>query len=332
MGHRYLITGTAGFIGFHLAKALLEEGELVIGVDNLNSYYAVALKQARHTILKGYPNFTAVETDLCHRSAVDSLFQKHQPSVVCHLAAQAGVRYSLTNPFTYLQSNLDGFVNIIEMTHRHNISRFVYASSSSVYGNIKEVPYREEQRIDTPLSFYAATKCANELLAYTYSHLYQMQTIGLRIFTAYGPWGRPDMAVWKFCDAISQQQPISIYNFGNNFRDFTYVADIVSGIIAALDKPNLDVYEIFNLGNNHPESVLTVVETLEQLLQSKAQIQLLPPQPGDMVTTAANIDKARTKLGYEPRTKIKEGLANFVSWFLAHPEIVEEVRKAGCLG
>lgn len=332
MGQRYLITGSAGFIGFHLAKTLLESGELVIGVDNFNSYYAPALKQERHAQLKKYTNFTPVEMDICHRSAVENLFQRHQPSAVCHLAAQAGVRYSLMHPFAYLQSNLDGFVHVLEMAHRYHIPKFIYASSSSVYGNIKEMPYREEQRVDTPINFYAATKCANELIAYTYSHLYPIQTIGLRFFTVYGPWGRPDMAVWKFCDAIMQQQPITLYNYGNNQRDFTYITDIVAGIISALYADNLDNYEIFNLGNNHPESVLTLVKTFEQILQCSAKTQLLPSQLGDMQITCANIDKARKKLNYEPRVNIQEGLANFVSWFQNHSDLIAEVRKVECVG
>ncbi len=328
----YLVTGTAGFIGFHLAKTLLKSGENVIGIDNFTPYYPVALKRARYDLLRQFPNFVATELDLCNFTALKSIFDQYQPTFVCHLAAQPGVRYSLTHPQSYVKSNLEAFVNILEMVAHHNISQFVYASSSSVYGNIKEVPFHEEQRIDSPISLYAATKCSDELMSYTYTHLYGIKAIGLRFFTVYGPWGRPDMAIWKFCDSILQHKKIPIYNYGNNTRDFTFISDIVSGICAALHSKNLTNYEIFNLGNNRPENILSLIKILEEYLQIKAEIEMLPPQPGDMVTTFADIEKAKQKIGYLPTTSIQDGLKKFVDWFLQHPDLIAEVRKFPCLG
>ncbi len=332
MRYRYLITGTAGFIGFHVAQALLKDGNEVLGIDNLNPYYAPVLKQARHQVLSQYPNFQCKTSDLCDLDSLNSYFQTYQPTIVCHLAAQPGVRYSLKNPWIYVKNNLEAFVNVLEMAKQYHIQRLVYASSSSVYGNVTEIPYHEDQRIETPISLYASTKRSNELIAYTYTHIYGIQTIGLRFFTVYGPWGRPDMAIWKFCDAIVKQQIIPIYNYGKNFRDFTYVTDIVQGILSALHTPELANYEIFNLGNHQPENTLAILHLLEAELQMQGKIQLLPAQPGDMETTFANIDKAKAKLGFYPKTNIVQGIHSFVTWFQEHLTLAEEVRKIGCLG
>ena len=322
----YVITGTAGFIGFHLALSFLEEGHQVVGIDNFTPYYPVILKHKRHSILKEYSAFTEENLDLCNREGLERCFQKYQPETLCHLAAQPGIRYSLKNPFSYQKSNLEAFINILEMARKFSIKKFVYASSSSVYGNVKETPYHESQNVDTPISLYAATKRANELLAYTYQHLYSIQTIGLRFFTVYGPWGRPDMAIWNFTDSITTGKEIEVFNYGNNFRDFTYIDDIVAGIHSALTKDNLSSYEIFNLGNNHPENVMKLLALLEKETQCKAKVRMVPMQPGDMITTFADIEHAKQELDYHPKTSLEKGIASFVKWYKENHELVEEVR------
>lgn len=323
----FLVTGSAGFIGFYVAKALLEHGHTVIGVDNFNPYYAPELKEARSAMLVSSDRFTPVRMDLADRDPVDSLFQRFQPEIVCHLAAQAGVRYSLRNPYTYQQSNLEGFVNLIEAAHRNQIRRFVYASSSSVYGGNVKMPYAEDDPVNTPVSLYAATKRANELIAYTYTHLWNLQTIGLRFFTVYGPWGRPDMAYWSFLEAILHDEPIKVFNYGKNRRDFTAIEDVVSGVLAALTVDGLDAYEILNLGNNQPVELIDFIETLEELAGKEAIKEMVPPQPGDVVATYAAIDRAQKKLGFAPRTALKEGLKEFVQWYTNHPDLVQAVRN-----
>jgi UDP-glucuronate 4-epimerase len=310
----------------------LQEGHEVVGIDSFSPYYPPILKRARHEILKSYSGFREKESDLCDLKNIEEVFQTYNPEFVCHLAAQPGVRYSLINPWSYQKSNLEAFVNILELARKYKVKRIIYASSSSVYGNVKEVPYQEDQAVDTPISLYAATKRANELMAYTYTHLYGLQTIGLRFFTVYGPWGRPDMAIWRFTDAIACGEPIDVFNFGDTARDFTYIDDIVAGIKAALAIANLEQYEIINLGNHRPENVRKLIGLLEKALGHSANIRFVPRQPGDMITTFANIDKARQKLGYNPRTLLEEGIPQFVSWFQQHRELVSEVKRIGCLG
>jgi UDP-glucuronate 4-epimerase len=313
--HTFLVTGSAGFIGFHVARFLLRHGGRVVGVDNYNNYYSPALKRDRDRKLRGHENFVSVDADLIDLPAMERVFETHRPQKICHLAAQAGVRYSLLNPFSYQKSNLEGFLNIIELARRHRVERFVYASSSSVYGGLTELPFSESQRVDTPISLYAATKRANELMAYTYTHLFGLPTVGLRLFTVYGPWGRPDMALWRFTEAMLRGEPIQVFNYGNMERDFTYIDDAVQGIVAALMVPGLDPYEIFNLGNHRPEPLLKVIRLLEQELGLKAKKRLLPLQPGDVPATFADIERARTKLGFEPLTPIESGIPRFIQWY-----------------
>lgn len=310
-----LVTGTAGFIGYHVARALLEQGREVVGYDNLNPYYSVALKQARHQRLAAFQRFTAVEADLCRRERLEEVFRRHAPRLVCHLAAQAGVRYSLVNPHAYEESNLAGFLNVLEMCRHFRVERLVYASSSSVYGGQAKVPFSEEDRVDHPVSLYAATKKANELMACTYTHLYGLPTVGLRLFTVYGPWGRPDMAIWLFTEAIRAGRPIQVFGHGAMRRDFTYVDDAVRGILAALDTSGLAPYEIFNIGNNQPEQLLDLIAHLEALLGKAARKEMLPMQPGDVPATWADIGKAHRQLGFDPATPLLRGLERFVAWY-----------------
>lgn len=322
-----LVTGTAGFIGFFIAKTLLEKGQFVVGVDNFNEYYAPALKRERNAILTEYTAFIPVECDIADRDAVQRIFRDHRPRVVCHLAAQAGVRYSLRNPHAYQKSNLEGFVNLIEEARLLPVERFVYASSSSVYGGNTKMPYSEEDPVNTPVSLYAATKRANELIAYTYHHLWGLETVGLRFFTVYGPWGRPDMAYWSFLENILHGVPIKVFNFGRNRRDFTYIDDIVAGVEAALVSDRLNSFEIINLGNHRPVELMEFIGTLEDLAGKDALKEMVPPQPGDVVATYADIERARSKLGFEPRTTLREGLERFVSWYLDHANLAETVRR-----
>lgn len=321
-----LLTGSAGFIGFYVSKALLESGDKVIGVDNFNSYYAPELKRARTEILVGYNNFVPVEADLANRDAVKRCFEEYSPELVFHSAAQAGVRYSLTNPHTYQKSNLEGFINLIEEARLFSMNRFVYASSSSVYGGNTKMPYSEDDPVNNPVSLYAATKRSNELIAYTYTHLWKLQTVGLRFFTVYGPWGRPDMAYWSFLEAILNHEQIKVFNYGKNRRDFTYIDDIVVGVVAALKNDGLDPYEIINLGNNNPVELMDFIETLERFSASKAIMEMVPPQPGDVVATYADIRKAESKLGFHPTTDLAYGLEKFVKWYADNPALAKAVR------
>ena len=308
-----LVTGAAGFIGFHLSRRLLEKGESVVGVDNLNEYYDVSLKKARLEILKSFENFIFHKEDIQNLKALKDIFSQHRVDIICNLAAQAGVRHSLKDPFSYQRSNLEGFLNLLEIARRYKVINFVYASSSSVYGGNKKIPFRVDDRVDTPISLYAATKRANELIAHAYSHLYQIPCTGLRYFTVYGPWGRPDMALFLFTDAILKGKPIDVYNYGNMKRDFTYIDDIVEGTIAALERPA--PYEIFNLGNSNWEPLLKLIRILEEELGQEAEKNMMPMQPGDVMETAADIQKSRELLGFAPKTRLNEGVKRFVAWY-----------------
>lgn len=313
MPETILVTGAAGFIGFHVAKALLERDDTVVGYDNMNDYYDVKLKEDRLAQLDGNKNFTFYREDLADYDVLKKVFESHAIDRVCHMAAQAGVRYSLEHPFAYQKSNLEGFLNLIELAKDHKVKNFVYASSSSVYGGNEKKPFSVEDRVDHPVSLYAATKKSNELMAHVYSHLYDLPCTGLRLFTVYGPWGRPDMATFKFTRAIAAGDPIDVYNFGKMKRDFTYIDDIVAGIVSSIDKPF--PYEIFNLGNSNTVELEYFIECIEKELGKKAEKNLMPIQPGDVPETFADIDRSRELLSFDPKTNIEEGMTNFVDWF-----------------
>ena len=335
---KLLVTGAAGFIGFHTAKLLLQRGDEVVGLDNLNDYYDPHLKAARLGQLEGRENFRFIKADLTDGEAIDRLFRDGKFQRVVHLAAQAGVRYSIQNPHVYVQSNISGFLNVIEGCRHSGIEHLVYASTSSVYGANSRLPFSEEQNVDHPLSLYAATKKANELMAHSYSSLYGLPTTGLRFFTVYGPWGRPDMALFLFTKKILAGEPIDLFNQGHHQRDFTYVDDIARGVAAALDRPatadpNWDAmapapgsssapYKIYNIGNQHPVTLLRYIEVLEQCLGRKAQRNLLPNQPGDILDTWADVEALAHDVGYRPRTALEEGVKRFVEWYLGyyHPQ------------
>lgn len=328
---KILVTGTAGFIGSHLAHRLLDRGDEVIGVDNVNDYYDVNLKEARLARLLDKPGFTEVREDVANREAMEALFQKHKPERVVHLAAQAGVRYSLENPHAYIDANLVGFTNILEGCRHNDVKHLVYASSSSVYGANETMPFSVHDNVDHPLSLYAASKKANELMAHTYSHLYNMPTTGLRFFTVYGPWGRPDMALFIFTKKILAGEPIDVFNHGQHRRDFTYIDDIVEGVIRTLDhvaEPNpewsgaqpdpgtsMAPYRIYNIGSNNPVELSRFIEIIEERVGKKAQKNLLPLQPGDVPATYANVDDLINDVDYKPATPVEEGIANFVDWY-----------------
>jgi len=308
-----LVTGAAGFIGFHLSRKLLERGNQVIGVDNLNPYYDVTLKKARLERLKPLNGFFFYKEDIQNLSGLKEIFQKHSIDRVCNLAAQAGVRYSLKDPFSYQKSNLEGFLNLLELAREYEISNFVYASSSSVYGDNPKIPFSVDDRVDSPVSLYGATKKANELMAHAYSHLFGIPCTGLRFFTVYGPWGRPDMALFLFTDAILNDRPINVYNYGRMKRDFTYVDDVVEGTMAALEKPF--AYEVFNLGNSEPIELMDFIGIIEEELGREAQKNLMPLQPGDVLETSADIGKSKDMLGFSPKTPIREGIKKFLAWY-----------------
>ena len=322
-----LVTGTAGFIGFFVSQALLDQGYTVVGVDNLNPYYDVALKQARLDNLLRQDRFTFHKLDLADRVATSELFAHAPVQRVIHLAAQPGVRYSIENPHAYVDSNLVAFMNVLEGCRHLQVEHLVYASSSSVYGANRDLPFSTDQNVDRPVSLYAATKKANELMAYTYSHLYNFPITGLRFFTVYGPWGRPDMALFKFTKAIVEGKPIQIFNHGKMQRDFTYVDDIVDGVVRTLNHlPKVDPtsasstarHQVYNIGNHRPISLLTFVETLEKALGVKAQKQFLPMQPGDVPATYADITALSDAVGFQPRTPIEVGIPKFVDWYLGY--------------
>ena len=310
---KILVTGSAGFIGFHLSKSLLEDGHEVLGIDNLNDYYDPKLKYARLEIISKYPNFMFEKIDISHREPLTKVFKEFAPKKVVNLAAQAGVRYSLENPYAYMESNLVGFLNVIELCRHNEAEGLIYASSSSVYGSNKKIPFSVDDRVDNPISLYAATKKANELIAHSYSHLYGLHTTGLRFFTVYGPWGRPDMAMYIFADKISKGEPIKVFNNGKMKRDFTYIDDIVAGIRASIEK-NVQC-EVFNLGNHRSEELMHMIKLIEENVGKKAIIDFQPMQPGDVPKSFADIDKSKIHLGYEPKTNINKGINNFLDWF-----------------
>jgi len=309
------VTGSAGFIGAAVSHALLDAGHEVVGLDNFNDYYPVALKEARHERLEARSGYAGTRGDVADYPLLSSLFRQHGIDRVCHLAAQAGVRYSLKNPFAYEQSNLAGYLNVLECCRHHGAQRLVYASSSSVYGGNTKVPFSETDPVDHPVSFYAATKKANELMAHAYTHLYGFQTVGLRFFTVYGPWGRPDMAYWLFSEAMLDGRPIKVFNHGDMLRDFTYIDDIVQGVLAALFTDGLDDYEVINLGNNQPEKLMEMIRILGDALGVEPRMEMLPMQPGDVPVTFADISRAQARLGFRPTTALAEGLGRFVEWF-----------------
>ena len=331
---KFLITGTAGFIGFHLANSIIAKGDDVVGLDNINDYYDVGLKYARladagisredavsGTLVQSrkYGNYRFVKMDLEDGEGIMKLFREHKFDYVVHLAAQAGVRYSIDNPGVYIRSNVTGFFNILEACRHNPVSFLLYASSSSVYGNNEKVPFSEDDNVDRPISLYAATKKSNELMASTYRHLYGIPSAGLRFFTVYGPWGRPDMAIYKFTEAIMNNRPLTVYAEGKLMRDFTYVDDITGGIMAILGKQKESVPPaVMNIGNHNPVSVNNLVEELELCLGTKALIQYLPMQPGDVNATFADISRINAYCGFEPRTGLREGLKNFCDWYLGY--------------
>ena len=316
---KILITGFAGFIGFHAAREFLRRGWEVVGIDNFCNYYDVKLKRDRAAMLAKAQGFSARELDICDLDGLKKSFAEESPDVVLNLAAQPGVRYSITHPFVYQKTNLEGFLNILECCrHAAKVPKLVFASSSSVYGGNKKMPFEESDQVDTPISLYAATKKANELMAHTYSHLYKMQTIGLRFFTVYGSWYRPDMALSLFADAMLHDRPIKVFNNGDMLRDFTFVDDIVDGIVRVVEAGNLPLYDIFNIGNHKSEKLLDVIGTLADALRIKPKMEMLPMQPGDVYATYASIDKLNKAVGYEPKTTIKEGIPEFARWHLEY--------------
>lgn len=310
-----LITGSAGFIGFHLTKRLLESNYQVVGVDNLNDYYDPELKNNRTKILKDFKGFVFHHADINRFTDLELIFKNHSFDIVCHLAAQAGVPFSLKNPFIYEETNIRGTLNLLELMKKSKIDRLVYASSSSVYGGQNKMPYREETVVDRPVSLYAATKVATELLAHVYHRLYGFRTIGLRYFSAYGPWGRPDMALFIFTRAILNDQPIKVYHYGKMERDFTFIDDIVDGTVRALEKIDLFDDEIFNLGSARPVKLVEFIKIIEDVLGKKARRKYLPMRLGDVEKSFADITKAKKLLGYEPKVSINDGVKEFVKWY-----------------
>ena len=314
--YKVLVTGAAGFIGFHTAKALLNKGTKVIGIDNLSTYYDVSLKKARIAQLILDANFTFYHENINNFEALKKIFSQNHIDIICNLAAQAGVRYSIENPFVYQESNIKGFLNLLEMARKFPVYNFVYASSSSVYGNNTKLPFSVEDNVDTPISLYAATKRSDELMAFTYNHLYNIPLTGLRYFTVYGPWGRPDMALFIFTRAILNKKPIDIYNFGKMKRDFTYIDDIVDGTISSLNNPF--PYELFNLGNSKTVQLMDLITLIEKELGIEAKKNFLPLQPGDVPETYADIEKSKKMLGFNPKTSINIGIRNFIHWYRNH--------------
>ncbi len=329
-----LVTGVAGFIGYHLTQRLLAADHAVVGVDNLNDYYDVRLKESRLARLLGRPGFDFVKLDLANRAGTEALFQTNKFDRVVNLAAQVGVRYSLANPHAYINSNVVGFLNVLEGCRHSGVGHLLFASSSSVYGANTRLPFSEQDNVDHPVSLYAATKKSGELMAHTYAHLYRMPCTGLRLFTVYGPWGRPDMALFKFTQAIMEERPLDVYHYGYHKRDFTYIDDIVEGIVRLIDyipEPDLQwsghapnpatsnaPYRLYNIGNNQPVQLLYLIHLLEGVIGRKAKMNLLPIQPGDVPDTYANVDDLEQAVGFKPNTPIEEGVRKFVGWFLEY--------------
>ena len=329
--NKIIVTGSAGFIGFSLCIKLLERGDSIIGIDNHNDYYDPKIKDARLQRLVKYKNYKHHRLDLIDQSGLDKIFKDSSPNKVINLAAQAGVRYSMENPLAYINSNIVGFANILESCRQYKVKHLVYASTSSVYGANTKMPFSEHDSANHPLSVYAASKKSNELMAHTYSYLYQLPTTGLRFFTVYGPWGRPDMALFKFTKAILDKKPIDVFNHGKHTRDFTYIDDIVEGMIKSLDNPaiinpnwNSDQpdpatskapWRIYNIGNNKPVHLMDYLDALQKTLGKKAKINFLPLQPGDVLDTYANVDNLRMKFNYKPSTSVIKGVKNFVQWY-----------------
>lgn len=334
---KVLVTGAAGFIGSALTLRLLERGDTVIGIDNHNNYYDPALKEARLSRHAHHPNYTHLRIDLADRKAIETAFVDHKPQCVVNLAAQAGVRYSIENPLAYINSNIVGFAHVLEGCRHNGVEHLVYASSSSVYGANTTMPFSVHHNVDHPLSLYAASKKSNELMAHTYSHLYNLPTTGLRFFTVYGPWGRPDMALFKFTKAILAGEKIPVFNYGKHRRDFTYIDDIVEGVIRVLDQParpkpnwsgakpdagsSMAPWSVYNIGNNRPVELMDYIAALEMALGKKAEIEMLPLQPGDLPETWANIDDLLEHFNYQPRVSFEQGLANFSRWYLEYYKI-----------
>lgn len=337
MPDKFLVTGAAGFIGFHTSRRLLEEGHEVVGLDNLNDYYSVELKQDRLAILQKYDRFEFAKGDLADKELVEKVFAREKPEVVINLAAQAGVRYSLKNPHTYVDSNLVGFVNILEGCRHNDVQHLIFASSSSVYGANEKVPYETSDNVDHPVSLYAATKKSNELLAHSYSHLYDLPTTGLRFFTVYGPWGRPDMALFIFVRKMLNDEPIEVFNYGDMKRDFTYVDDVVEGIYKLCFQPaepdeNWDgedpnpgtskaPYRIYNIGNNSPVELMDFIECIEEELEMEADKEFKPMQPGDVKITYADVEDLIEDIGYAPDTPLEEGVKKFIEWYRDYYEV-----------
>jgi len=334
---KVLVTGTAGFIGNTLALKLLARGDEVIGIDNLNDYYDVSLKEARLARVKDHANFTEAKISIEDKEAMEAVFKEHKPQRVVNLAAQAGVRYSLINPYSYIDSNIMGFTNILEGCRHNGVEHLVYASSSSVYGANETMPFSVHHNVDHPVSLYAASKKANELMAHTYSHLYDIPTTGLRFFTVYGPWGRPDMALFMFTKNIIEGKPIDVFNHGKHRRDFTYIDDIVEGVIRTLDHvaesnpewngaspdtaTSKSPYRIYNIGNNQPVELMRYIEVIEECIGKKAEKNFLPLQPGDVPATYADVDALINDVGFKPDTTIEEGIKNFVSWYREYYQV-----------
>ncbi len=328
---KIIVTGSAGFIGSALTIRLLERGDEVIGIDNHNNYYDPSIKEARVKRNKKNTNYHHLKIDLCDKIKIEEIFETHKPDMVVNLAAQAGVRYSIENPLAYINSNILGFTNILENCRKLKVKHLVYASTSSVYGANTKIPFSEHDSANHPLSFYAATKKSNELMAHTYSHLFKLPTTGLRFFTVYGPWGRPDMALFKFTKAILEKKSIDVFNFGDHTRDFTYIDDVVEGIIKCLDSPakeninwnpkdpdpasSKDPWKIYNIGNNQPINLNEYISQLESNLGEKAEKNFLPLQPGDISVTYANSNNLKNKFGYKPSTSVHDGIAKFVEWY-----------------
>lgn len=328
---KVLVTGAAGFVGSHLALRLLERGDVVIGIDNHNDYYDPALKEARLARQAGHPNYIHLRIDLADRKAIEDAFRTYQPERVVNLAAQAGVRYSIENPLAYIDSNIVGFAHILEGCRHNGVEHLVYASSSSVYGANTTMPFSVHHNVDHPLSLYAASKKSNELMAHTYSHLYALPTTGLRFFTVYGPWGRPDMALFKFTKSILAGEKIQVFNYGKHRRDFTYIDDIVEGVIRVLDRPapsnptwsgkqpdpgsSMAPWRVYNIGNNSPVELMDYIGAIEKVLGKKAEMEMLPLQPGDVPDTCADVTDLVEQFSYQPKTPVERGVANFVEWY-----------------